>query len=429
MTKRVLVLAHPFPPAGGGGVQRTTKLVKYLSDFGWQPTVMTTQADLYPRLHGMRDDTLLEEVPKSVEVVRVPSPEVITVPKNRWLQRLRGRLAQPEPARLWNITAFPAALALQVERRFDVLYATGNPYSTYLLARALSRAARVPYVVDMRDAWLQWEKRAKGPPKLEARYVVLERKMLLDASAVVFVTTPMEAQHLRAYPELEGRTEVILNGFDHADFESRAHPGPRHGPEDPVVFLHSGVINWYIRPDCLYDAFQIARARDEAFRRRARLRLVGKVGTTEKERAEFKLAAESRGLDGVLEDLGYRPHPETVMLQRTADVLILITSGLPDEQHGKTAEYLAAGRPIFGLIVEGTPADQLISLAPSVAKARPDDREAAAEGLLRLFRGADAARPPDPLPPSRPDLYRFTRKAAAEQMAGVFQRVSATGRR
>jgi glycosyltransferase involved in cell wall biosynthesis len=413
-------LAHPFPPAGGGGVQRTVKLVKYLPELGWAPTVMTTQADLYPRLLDMKDETLLHDVPRDVEVVRVPSPELLLDPKVGLAKRAWRWLLRPERARLWNIPAFPAGFVLNLRHRFDVFYATGSPFSTYLVARALSRACRVPYVVDMRDAWLQWEKRATGSWISERRLARLERKMLVDADALVFVTKPMEEAYVRAYPEIEGRTEVIVNGFDHADFPEMRHPGPILGPEDPVVFLHSGVLNWYINPETLFEAFRIARDRDEAFRRRARLKLVGRVGTTPKEKDEFIEMVKTLGLEGVVDDLGYRPHPETVVLQRTADVLVLITSGSKDEQHGKTAEYLAAGRPILGLVVDGMPADQLIARAPFVERAHPRDPAASADALLRLFQEADARRPTDPLPVSSPSLYPITRKAAAEQMARVF---------
>ena len=41
--RRVLVVAYYFPPVGGSGVQRISKFVKYLPDFGWQPTVLAAR--------------------------------------------------------------------------------------------------------------------------------------------------------------------------------------------------------------------------------------------------------------------------------------------------------------------------------------------------------------------------------------------------
>jgi hypothetical protein len=46
--KSVLVIAHDFPPFGGGGVLRVFKFVKYLSEFGWNPIVLTVDPKYYP---------------------------------------------------------------------------------------------------------------------------------------------------------------------------------------------------------------------------------------------------------------------------------------------------------------------------------------------------------------------------------------------
>ena len=47
--RRALVIAYFFPPLGGAGVQRTLKFVKYLPEFGWRATVVSTRSRLYPR--------------------------------------------------------------------------------------------------------------------------------------------------------------------------------------------------------------------------------------------------------------------------------------------------------------------------------------------------------------------------------------------
>ncbi|MDE2997081.1 MAG: glycosyl transferase family 1, partial [Bacteroidota bacterium] len=43
--RRVLFVTYYFPPSGGSGVQRGLKMVKYLSDFGWEPIVLTVDPD------------------------------------------------------------------------------------------------------------------------------------------------------------------------------------------------------------------------------------------------------------------------------------------------------------------------------------------------------------------------------------------------
>src|SRR5437667_12197402 len=68
--RNVLVIAYYFPPMGLSGVQRTLKFVKYLPQFGWQPTVLTVT----PTGYFAQDNTLLEELhPSHIDIERVGS--------------------------------------------------------------------------------------------------------------------------------------------------------------------------------------------------------------------------------------------------------------------------------------------------------------------------------------------------------------------
>src|SRR5438477_7051868 len=64
--KRVLFVSYPFPPVGGAGVQRTTKFVKYLAEFGWLPSVLTVANPSVPAW----DQSLVKDVPANVMVRR-----------------------------------------------------------------------------------------------------------------------------------------------------------------------------------------------------------------------------------------------------------------------------------------------------------------------------------------------------------------------
>ena len=41
--KKVLILTYYWPPAGGAGVQRWLKFVKYLSQMGFEPHIYTPE--------------------------------------------------------------------------------------------------------------------------------------------------------------------------------------------------------------------------------------------------------------------------------------------------------------------------------------------------------------------------------------------------
>ena len=46
--KKVLIIAYYWPPAGGPGVQRWLKFVKYLPDFEIEPIVYVPENATYP---------------------------------------------------------------------------------------------------------------------------------------------------------------------------------------------------------------------------------------------------------------------------------------------------------------------------------------------------------------------------------------------
>ena len=64
--RHVLVIHYHFPPLGGAGVQRVLKFVKYLPEFGWDVTVLTSSS----RAYAVTDESLLADVPPEVRVVR-----------------------------------------------------------------------------------------------------------------------------------------------------------------------------------------------------------------------------------------------------------------------------------------------------------------------------------------------------------------------
>ena len=64
--KKVLIITYYFPPAGGPGVQRWLKFVKYLPDFGIQPVVYVPENPTYPIL----DAALVDEISDKAIVIK-----------------------------------------------------------------------------------------------------------------------------------------------------------------------------------------------------------------------------------------------------------------------------------------------------------------------------------------------------------------------
>ena len=68
---KVLIITYYWPPAGGPGVQRWLKFVKYLPDYGIHPIVYIPENPSYPML----DSTLIAEIPEKITILKQPIKE------------------------------------------------------------------------------------------------------------------------------------------------------------------------------------------------------------------------------------------------------------------------------------------------------------------------------------------------------------------
>ncbi|MGB7395431.1 MAG: glycosyl transferase family 1 [Pricia sp.] len=66
--KKVLIISYYWPPAGGPGVQRWLKFVKYLREFDVEPIVYVPENPHYP----IEDASLEKEIPKDVTILKQP---------------------------------------------------------------------------------------------------------------------------------------------------------------------------------------------------------------------------------------------------------------------------------------------------------------------------------------------------------------------
>ena len=65
-SKKILIITYYWPPAGGPGVQRWLKFVKYLPEFGIEPIVYIPENPTYPIV----DQNLVHEVSDRIIILK-----------------------------------------------------------------------------------------------------------------------------------------------------------------------------------------------------------------------------------------------------------------------------------------------------------------------------------------------------------------------
>jgi glycosyltransferase involved in cell wall biosynthesis len=294
------------------------------------------------------------------------------------------------------------------------IYATGNPYSSFLLARLVGAASRRPYVLDFRDAWtLNWYswRFQPGADRWRARIeAAQERWALRGAAAAIFMSEQVRDDYAAAYPELTGRLHKLSNGFDPDDFAGVA-PRPLEG----FAFVYTGKLMSYRPPDPFLRGLAAAVAREPALGEAARAYFVGDW------RAEHQASADALGIGRLIRPVAYVPHREAVAHMLGASALALISGGDRTEQPGKVFEYLAAGRPILALIPEDGASAEVVRASPGGGYfADPADPDGVAAAILRLW--AERGRPAAPADTAARD--RYDRRVLTGRLAEILARVA-----
>ena len=358
---RILVVTYYWPPAGGPGVQRWLKTSKALSALGHDVEVLTVSPEkaTYPLLdasleaetEGLRVHrtsardwfgayqklTRRKEVPFSGFANQAGRPG----PLQRLSRFVRGNFFLPDPRRGWNGFALSKARQLHTKMPFDTVITTGPPHSTHLIGRSLKRQQGITWWADFRDPWTDIYYYDQFYPTSLARAhdASLERSVLTEADRVVTVSKDLVRLFEEKVPGVRTRCHVLPNGYDPADFSEGLLPN-----NDIFTLTYTGTLTL----DYPVSLVEVALEQVLSSGAPLRLRLVGRPAN------EFVAAMEAlqkRYAHFQLENLGYRPHAESVHYLQTADALMLLIPDLPNNKGiltGKIFEYLGSGRPIWG---------------------------------------------------------------------------------
>ncbi len=436
---RVLFVSYTFPPVGGAGVQRLTKWLKYLPGHGWEASVLTTENASVP----LTDASLARDVPTETRVVRAQTLEPSYQAKAtvlRQADRPRGSVGvglkgaaravanlalQPDPQVLWAPAALRAGRQLLTEVPHDVVVATAPPFSTLLVGVRLARAARLPLVLDYRDEWdissNYWENRPRDPVSrwVQAR---MQARALRRAQLVLATTqrsTARLAEKCRAVGS-RARTRCIYNGYDAEDFAEVLPPAePRQGYR--LVYL--GTL-WALT-DATPLVEGVARLSAESPGQAKSLEIVF-AGRRTAEQAG--ILARIDGLPCRVTVLDYVEHGHAVRTMREASGLCLLLSSRPGAERvvpAKLFEYMAARRPILGVVPDGE-CRELLAGHPAAIVCDPGEPGMVTRALSQEIARAATGRVPEW---GNWDPSRYSRAHLTAELAEALEGVSAAWRK
>lgn len=357
--KKALIVAYYWPPAGGPGVQRWLKFVKYLPDYGIDPIVYVPQNAHYPIV----DDSLVEEIPNTIKVIKHPIKEpygmagyffkrktqtisrgIITSPdKQRPIEKLmlfiRGNFFIPDARKSWVKPSVGFLKQYVEQENIDTVITTGPPHSLHLIGLKLKESLGVRWLADFRDPWttIGYHKQLKLLPFAQKKHCRLEQMVLNNANEIIVTSFATKT-------EFSAKTEVpisvITNGYDVEMFQE-------HVPLDAKFSIsHVGSLLSKRNPEILWRALHELVEEVPGFKADFQLTLVGHVSD---DVMEF---VKKYNLSDSLNNIGYLKHNESIRFQKKSQILLLLEIDSPQTEAiipGKLFEYLATKRPIIAI--------------------------------------------------------------------------------
>jgi hypothetical protein len=348
---KVLIITYYWPPAGGSGVQRWLKFVKYLQEFGIEPVVYTVENANYLK----QDISLLNEVPKGIEILKQPIWEptallfwkkskqqtkgISNVSKGGFLSFIRGNFFIPDPKVFWVKPSVSYLQKYLDNHTIDVIISTGPPHSMHLIAEKLHQKNTVKWLADFRDPWsdLYYNTDFNQLAFAKNKNKRLEERILRNSDCILTVSNSLKEE----LEKTAKKVEVITNGFDD---EFSASNNVILDTKFSISYI--GLLPKQSNPKLLFKVLKGLCKESEIFKKDLKLNFIGDISE------EVKVEILANKLDENTDFVGYVSHQEAIAYQNKSQVLLLLIPNVKNNEGiltGKLFEYLKAKRPILAI--------------------------------------------------------------------------------
>lgn len=351
---------------GMGGSQRSSKFVKYLPAYDWEPIVLTVKDVRYYAL----DDFLLDDI-KNRTVIRTESFDPLRLLNRLGSGRTKNKtennvskghskilnfinqsifswLCLPDSKILW--LPFLLISAFKTFRKHDigVVYTTSPPHSAHLAGVILKLFKKVTFVADFRDDWAGGESQPSPTIVHDFFNRLLEKIVLKTADIVISMCDPLTKNLFKKSGRWSDQNKFITvtNGYDCEDFLSVlnqptslkftiTHGGSISKVSDPDPFLQAVSMLFDEKPD-LKEEIQVQFFGTDLFGR-------------------FDYLINKYNLQKYISPVSYLSHPEVLKKIMQSHVLLLTINRTTQEEiiTSKVFEYLASGKSILLISEKG----------------------------------------------------------------------------
>lgn len=418
---KVLILAYYYPPMGLSGVQRILKFTKFMPKFNWQPTVITTGEVAY----FAHDLGLLKEAEDAgVNIIRTEAFDLnsvigkkygtINMPKEairRAISNFSKTFFIPDNKKSWAKRAYRKAQELMKSERFDILFVTIPPYSSFVYAAKLKQEFNIPLFVDYRDLWFGNHFAFYPTIYHKYRHRKLEYKSLKAVNKVIVINRKIKEKLLTTFPFLTyDDISIIPHGYDAEDFQ-------KHDNEvtsKKIRLTYSGIFYESITPEFFLKAFKQLLIERPDIAAKYELEFIGHL------RSENSKLITELNLNEYIRDLGYIEHKDAVIKIASSTVLWMMIGESKNSDTISTSklfEYFGTRKPILASVPDGAAKNSLQEYGAAFIT-DPCNIEQIKNRLIEIHDLFIQNKLPKP---NEEFVYRHNREFLTEQLITQFQ--------
>lgn len=424
--KKVLIITYYWPPAGGPGVQRWLKFIKYLRDFNIEPVVYAPENPSYPLV----DESLLDEIPENITILKQPIKEpykmaavvsskqsttmskgIISAKKRqsfveKFLLFIRGNFFIPDARKNWVKPSVSFLSGYIQKNSIDTIITTGPPHSMHLIGLNLKDNLNINWIADFRDPWttIGYHKKLLLLKPARLKHKKLEAKVLQSADQIM-VTSPTTKQEFEAITKQP--VTVITNGYD-------VNTVGETSLDTKFSLTHVGSLLSDRNPELLWQVLSDIVRDDKIFQSQFIINLVGAVSE------EVLVNLEKYDLSQFINLVGYVSHDEAIRYQKKAQVLLLIEIDSEDTKciiPGKLFEYMVSNRPILALGPKNSDVEQIIASTNTGSYFEYSDHDNLKQKIIEYF---DAFRQHN-LQSHAIGLEQYSRRSLTKKLADLIR--------
>ncbi len=451
--KKVLILAYYFPPMAVSGSMRPTGFCSHLEEYGFDPYVISNAIPKSPSGPIPLDYSLLKLLPPDIKVDRVghmdwmqvlldarttarqllpdygantdaktavtDRAEEAVLKRSGMLRRASNRLQDrfllfPDKQKGWINSVYRHTKGFPSDKRPDVVFATGNPWSALLAGVRVANLFDVPLVSDFRDPWTQ----NPSPPSPESATSAekCERLILERSSRVITNTDALKVSFSTLYPKSADKLVTITNGYHESLIDNSVRDFEGIRASSKVELNYFGSVYELRRPTTLLKVLADLTETEGVTSNDIVVRFTGNWGVKD---------TECNFLANRLEEIGVvirgRALTHGVYLEqlRRSQHLLVLQQGFPLQIPGKIYEYIAARRPLIVIGGDGATADLVREQRLGLVCA--NEYELIKDTILGMIRDEIIVDPPAP-----ETITRFGYRSITSELSTVLAEALST---